>query len=306
MTASAEQVRHRSQGCSFVRGGRRRRRHARRRRVAVAAAKRFEMPRLVPAASVSPRERIDEPSVVTPRGAVQRQERDELARACRSASACRGRCGRRPRPRYGVDLGARVALAAEQQHATRAGGRAGRRPSRRRRSEPGSSAIAASSASSRSVASLAAGCRSIRAPGRLRGGEPGRRDGVEVADREVDVQAERERPVDAAVGGDHGRALGRKRRHGPARGLPSGNDDDRFVLHAHTSAGITQIRFCGSAARQPPSQPGRARAPRSLAILALPCSSGRRAARPLLEAGSSTCPRPATLRRRAVFRPPSF
>ena len=34
-------------------------------------------------------------------------------------------------------------------------------------------------------------------------------------------------------------------REGPA----SGEYDDRSVLHAHTSAGITQIRFCGSVAR---------------------------------------------------------
>jgi hypothetical protein len=31
--------------------------------------------------------------------------------------------------------------------------------------------------------------------------------------------------------------------------MPSGNDDDGLELHAHASAGITQIRFCGSAAR---------------------------------------------------------
>ena len=84
--------------------------------------------------------------------------------------------------------------------------------------------------------------------GRLGGGEPGRRDRVEVADRDVDVQAERERSVDAAVGGDHGGALGQVG-HGISEGMPSGNDDDGLGLHAHTSAGITQIRFCGSVAR---------------------------------------------------------
>ena len=197
---------------------------------------------------------------------------------CRPSFARRGRCGRGPRRetrRSRRPRSARGRAAAR----SRAGGRAARRSSRRRRSVSGRSAIAASSASSRSVASFSAGCRLDARARRLDGGEPFGRDRVEVADREVDVQAELERPVDAAVGGDHGRAVGQLA-VGPAEGMPSGNDDNGFGLHAHTSAGITQIRFCGSVARQPPSQPGRARAPRfAAAILALTGGSRRRASR---------------------------
>src|SRR5262249_33775944 len=75
-------------------------------------------------------------------------------------------------------------------------------------------------------------------------GEPCLGGGVEVADREVDVEAERERPVDAAVRRDHGRAVGQRRQHVYPR-LATGDDDHCAVLHALPLAGITQIRFAG-------------------------------------------------------------
>ena len=78
--------------------------------------------------------------------------------------------------------------------------------------------------------------------------EPCRRDRVEVADRAIDAKPQRERAVDARVGRDHVCTL-RQLGHATRGGMPSGNDDDGLDLHAHTSAGITQIRFCGSAAR---------------------------------------------------------
>ena len=63
------------------------------------------------------------------------------------------------------------------------------------------------------------------------------------------------------------RAPGRRRRRRRSRralGQPAGQrlrrlapgDDDHGACCMRSSAGITQIRFCGSAARQPPSQPG--------------------------------------------------
>ena len=58
--------------------------------------------------------------------------------------------------------------------------------------------------------------------------------------------------VEPAVRRDHGRRVG----HRDARGRPPRRRRRRQVRHARSSAGITQVRFCGSAARQPPSQPG--------------------------------------------------
>ena len=58
--------------------------------------------------------------------------------------------------------------------------------------------------------------------------------------------------VEPAVRRDDGRRAG----HGDRGAGPRGDDDDVRFGHARSSAGITQVRFCGSAARQPPSQPG--------------------------------------------------
>ena len=61
-----------------------------------------------------------------------------------------------------------------------------------------------------------------------------------------------ERAVEPAVGRDRRSARG----HGDGRAWPRGDDHDVRLVHARSSAGITQVRFCGSAAPQPPSQPG--------------------------------------------------
>ena len=212
------------------------------------------------------------------------QQRDEARRARRSACARRG--SRDAGSRRGTRRShARVALGAEQQdEPSRWSSRPPALPTTTIRA--GSSAIAASSASSRSVASLAAGWRSIAGAGGLDRGEPRRRDRVEVADRDVDVSpsaSARSTPPSAAITTplrQGGRAAGgrdalrQRRRWSP--------------LHAHTSAGITQIRFAG---RRRVSRPLSPVCPSSPYRCADPSSASMRASL----SSSSGCPAVAAL-----------
>ena len=80
---------------------------------------------------------------------------------------------------------------------------------------------------------------------RLRGGEPVRRDGVEVADRDMDGSPRaraRSMPPSAAI---TVAAAGRPIGNSSAEGAPAATT---ITSCMRSSAGITQIRFCGSAA----------------------------------------------------------
>ena len=192
-------------------------------------------------------ERVLEPARRDPFGrAVDRQQRDDLAgRACQRARAADHREPVAVEVR--IDRGARVTGVAEQQDRAEqvvepAAGVADHEDVRGLERDRSVERELEVGRVLRGRVPLDHGAR------RLGGCEPGRRDRVEVADRAIDAEPERECPVDARVGRDHVRALGQLG-HATRGGMPSGNDDDCLDLHAHTSAGITQIRFCGSAAR---------------------------------------------------------
>ena len=70
-------------------------------------------------------------------------------------------------------------------------------------------------------------------------------DRVEVADHDVDHETERARAVGAAVGGEDGRAPRARTTAGPGPAATTTTSGS----FTRSSAGITQIRFCGSAAR---------------------------------------------------------
>ena len=77
------------------------------------------------------------------------------------------------------------------------------------------------------------------------GVEVGRVGGVEIADDEVDGEPERERVVEPGVGGDH--ELGRAGRQSAGGGRIAPREHERDMLAIGPSAGITRIRFEGSA-----------------------------------------------------------
>ena len=98
--------------------------------------------------------------------------------------------------------------------------------------------------------------------GCLRGREPRGRDRVEVADREIDAQSERECAVDASVRGDH-RGAGGQPRH--RRASSPGDDDHVRRTHAlflrwHYPDQVVRV----GGAQSPPSQPGCPELPDSL------------------------------------------
>ena len=64
--------------------------------------------------------------------------------------------------------------------------------------------------------------------GRLGPGERGRGDGVEIADEDVDLEAERGSAIEAAVGRDHGASVG----HGDVGARPRCDDHDVRLDHA--------------------------------------------------------------------------
>ena len=65
-------------------------------------------------------------------------------------------------------------------------------------------------------------------PGRAGGGECFGRDRVEIADHDVDLEPERERAIETAVGGDDGRCRG----HRDDGARPRGDDHDIRLDHA--------------------------------------------------------------------------
>ena len=149
------------------------------------------------------------------------------------------------------------------QRGSRARDRAGR--SRRRtghaaplaRSVCGRRPRAVARASAVSVASLSAGCSWIGTPWSPRPAQPVGADAVEVADEQRSARARRrERDVEAAVDGDHGRRVrsGGGRRRVVHHRRPRSSGRLARASHVHPSAGITQIRFSGRW-RRPPSQP---------------------------------------------------
>ncbi len=160
-----------------------------------------------------------------------------------------------------VDLGARVALVAEQEH------RAEQviEPSAARADDDDPGRLERDRGVEREleVGRVLGGRMPLDAGARRFGCcEPCRRDRVEVADREVDVQPERERPVDAAVGGDHDG----RRRAAPGSGSPEECPPaTTMMVSGFTRIPPLALPRSGSAGRwrvEPPSQPGRARAPR--------------------------------------------
>ena len=143
---------------------------------------------------------------------------------------------------------------------------------------------ATSNASSRSVASLSAGCRSTTAPAARAAFDRGGIGGVEVADDVVDVQPERLGLMQARVGGDDDRVVGQQCVAGAAStGSPPASTMAARVTRIPPSAGITRSRFEGSVAgrvvRMPPSQPGVPRAPRGCVVVGLPRATTRRGLR---------------------------
>ena len=79
----------------------------------------------------------------------------------------------------------------------------------------------------------------------LGGCEGGGSNRVEVADHDVHVQPERPRALETAVCRDDRSRGG----HDDRRPRPGCDNHDVRFSHVRSSAGITQIRFCGSAAR---------------------------------------------------------
>ena len=92
-----------------------------------------------------------------------------------------------------------------------------------------------------------AGCRSMRTPGCLCHRDRLGRGGVEVADCDGDLEPERQRVLETLVRRDDG---GTERHRERARGAGGSPPATTTTISSDTpsSAGITQIRFCGSAA----------------------------------------------------------
>ena len=158
-----------------------------------------------------------------------------------------------------VDLCARVSVRCEEERGWTAGGRAGRPRRRARGCERGSWSVARSSASVEVGRVLLLGMALDANPAASATATASGDAGVEVADRHGHVEAERER-----------RARGPCRRRSPARRVARRRSDTRsrglapdttttISSDTPSSAGITQIRFCGSAALQSPPSPARLR-----------------------------------------------
>ena len=127
-----------------------------------------------------------------------------------------------------VELDAARSAPSRAGGATRGGGRGGRRRSRRRgRAARRVPAPRRARARGRSRPSRP-GARRTRAPAASAAASAPARDRVEVADDDVDLEPERERAVETAVGGDHGRRRGQL--DDGAR--PRGDDDDVRLVHA--------------------------------------------------------------------------
>ena len=160
----------------------------------------------------------------------------------------------------------------------------------------GSSSSAASSASSRSVASFVGRVALDARARRLRRCDAPPRDAESKSPTASShVEPERARVLEPAVGRDHVRAA-RDRARGVRRGsLPAGDDHHDLVRHAPPSAGITQIRFCGSAALL--SRPLSPVAPSSPCVLRIVAAQATRRA----ASRRPPDPRPGTLELERCF-----
>ena len=163
-------------------------------------------------------ERVLEPEVVTPSAAPPSGSSvtSSPARPVERRSRC-ARRGRARRRRSASSSSSRVALRAEQEERREEVVEAAARARDRRARGAPRARAASSRASSRSVASFATGmpddprCRPTRPLA-----SAAEETRVEVADDDVDLEPERGRAIEAAVGRDHGRLRRARRRRGPA------------------------------------------------------------------------------------------
>ena len=185
----------------------------------------------------------------------EREERQELARVAVEHPLAADDVHERVADER-VELDLLVALRAEQEKRPREGGRGGRRRSRRRgRAARRVRAPRRARARGRSRPSGQGARR--RGPRPLRAaasasGETESRSPITTSTSSPSESARSRPPSAATTAGAAGTAT-----TGPG---PEATTTTSGSI-TRSSAGITQVRFCGSAARQPPSQPGRPSSP---------------------------------------------
>ena len=215
---------------------------------AFSAVNSFDTPRLDPGSSVSPASGYARPSVLTPTAAPASGSR---------VTSSPGVAVERPlfsdevdlrAPDARVDLHVRVALGAEEEH----GGEEMVEPVADAGEHEDPCGIEPERDVEREleVGRVLRGGVPLDARACLLGGGEGvSRRGVEVPDRDRNVEPKRERVVDPAVGGDDAAHRAAPRGQRPDREPPRPRPPPRPRSTRASSAGITQIRFGGSAAR---------------------------------------------------------
>ena len=206
-------------------------------------AKTFDTPRVEPGARVSAASGYSSPVVVMPAAAPGRgHECDDLARGPREPSLAAHDVDERLADE-GVELETRESIRSELEER---GEQMVETAARARDDEhaPGAEGDRLSSASSRSVASFATGCRTIRAPALS-------------AATTAASDAESRSPITTSTSSPSASARSRPPSAATTvawRGTATAGPDPAATTTTsgsitRSSAGITQVRFCGSAAR---------------------------------------------------------